>query len=95
MASSITSVDENLGIDKRKISSTPMPTLHSEAMAAIDASVQVTFDNITSHPSMSQPVTTRYDSLISDKLPSNQNLVLASKPSVASFFGDLGYLFSF
>jgi hypothetical protein len=50
-------------------------------IAAFDASVKVTFDNNTSHPSMPQPVTTSYDSLTSDKLPSNQNLVLASKPS--------------
>lgn len=60
MASPITSVDENLGIDKRKIFSTPMPTVHSEAIAAIDISVKVTLNN-TSYPSMSQPVTTRYD----------------------------------
>jgi hypothetical protein len=50
-------------------------------IAAFDASVKVTLDNNTSHPSMQQPVTTSYDSLTSDKLPSNQNLVLASKPS--------------
>jgi hypothetical protein len=40
-------------------------------IAAFDASVKVTFDNNTSHPSMPQPVTTSYDSLTSDKLPSN------------------------
>jgi hypothetical protein len=53
-------------------------------IAAIDASVKVTLDNNTSHPSMPQPVTTYYDSLTSDKLPSNQNLVHASKPSLHS-----------
>jgi len=46
-------------------------------------SVKVTLDN-TFHPSMPQPVTTRYDSLTSDNLPSNQNLVLASKSSLHS-----------
>jgi len=84
LASPITFVDENLGIDKRKISSTPRPTLHSEAIAAFDASVKVNLDNTTSYPSMSQPVTTSYDSLTCDKLPSNQNLVMVSKPSLHS-----------
>lgn len=53
-------------------------------IAAIDASVKVTLDNTTSHPSMQQPVTTYHDSLTSDKLPSNQNLVHTSKPSLHS-----------
>jgi len=51
--------------------------------AAIDASVKVTLDNNTSHPFMPQPITTSCDSLTSDKLPSNQNLVPTSKPKLA------------
>ena len=46
--------------------------------------LKVTLDNTTSHPSMSQPVTISYDSLTSDKLPPNQNLASASKPSLHS-----------
>jgi hypothetical protein len=73
---------QSFPITSPSISSTPLPTV-SEAFAAIDASVKATLDNTTSS-SMSQPVTTRYDSLTSDMLPSNQNPVLASKPSLHS-----------
>jgi len=53
-------------------------------IAAIDDSVKANLDNNTFHPPMPQPVTIRYDSLTCDKVPSNQHLVPASKPSLHS-----------
>jgi len=77
------SVPSHLSLDK-SIHQFPIEPGDCAHIATIDASVKVTLDNTTSHPSMSQPVTTRYDSLTSDELPSNQNLAPTSKPSLHS-----------
>jgi len=59
-------------------------------LAPVCVPAPVTLDKNTSHQSMSaivsmsQPVTTHYDSLTNDKLPSSQILVPVSKPSLHS-----------
>jgi hypothetical protein len=78
------SVPSHLRLDK-SLHQFPVEPGDCAHITSFDASVKVTPDNNTSHPSMPHLVTTSYDSLTSDKLPSNQNLVLASKPhSVAA-----------
>jgi len=77
------SVTSHLSLDK-SLHQFPIEPGDCAHIAAIDASVKVTLDNTTSHPSMPQPVTTSYDSLTSDNLPSNQNLAPTSKPSLHS-----------
>jgi len=77
------SVPNHLSLDK-SLHQFPVEPGDCAHIAAFDASVKVTLDNNISHPSMPQPVTARYDSLTSDKLPSNQNLVPTSKPSLHS-----------
>jgi len=80
-----TPVLTSLALPSSSVSRFPVEPCDCAHIAAIDASVKVTLDNVHHLSSIYvTTVTTYYDNLTSDKLPSNQNLVHASKPSLNS-----------